>query len=294
MSVLLIESGRLGNQLFQYAAVRSHVRDEALWLIGFDDVLSAFEGVEARQLLSGNRLAGRLVRRWRPSIDIALGHSHLLPAIAESLRPDALEIERIGGRLRGPTYVLTGYFQSPAAFDSAVIAPLSVRAALDAHARAHLQRISPSERPRIFVHVRRGDYATWPSASEPAMLPDEWYRERMDELRLRLRNPYFVLVTDDVPYVSRAFADVADGSVFHADVATEFAAMCACDGGILSPSSFSWWAAYFINRRFATASLVAPLFWIGHRKQQWYPPAIATPFLEYRAVRSVPIRVRDV
>jgi hypothetical protein len=294
MSVILIERGRLGNQLFQYAAVRSGFRSQAMWLIGFDDLLGVFDGVEARQLLSSKRLAGRLVRRGRPWIDRVLGRIHLVPTVSESTSGRAIRIETTPARLAGPTFVLTAYFQSPGAFECEGISALHIRAALDAAARALLDRISAPSRPRIFVHIRRGDYAAWPSAAEPAILPDGWYHAAMDELRARLSDPFFVLFTDDAPYVGRAFAHVADAAVAQADIGTEFAAMCACDGGILSASSFSWWPAYFINQRSARAPLIAPRFWAGHRRGQWYPPAIETPYLEYRTVPSTPQHMLNV
>jgi hypothetical protein len=294
MSVLLIERGRLGNQLFQYAAIRSRFREQSLSVIGFDDLLAVFDGVEARQLLSSTRIPGRLVRRLRPWIDRALSHGRLLPTLGENVNGTSLEVQTTAGLLRGPAVSASGYFQSPSAFDVESIASLRVRPLLDEQARALLDRVCTPARPRLFVHVRRGDYARWPSEAEPAILPDRWYHEAMDDLRARLPNPFFALVTDDVGYVGRVFAHVPDVVVVHADFSTDFAVMCACDGGILSASSFSWWAAYLINRRSPHAPLVAPEFWAGHRRGQWYPPAIASPFLEYRAVPSTPPFIDDV
>jgi hypothetical protein len=60
--------------------------------------------------------------------------------------------------------------------------------------------------------------------------------------------------------------------------------MCECDGGILSPSSFAWWASYFIKNKNKNSFFLAPKYWIGHRKKNWHPEFIQSSFLEYEEV----------
>ena len=40
----------------------------------------------------------------------------------------------------------------------------------------------------------------------------------------------------------------------------DFAIMTLCDGAILSPSSYSWWGAYFMKQK---EFILAPKFWLG-------------------------------
>ena len=62
--------------------------------------------------------------------------------------------------------------------------------------------------------------------------------------------------------------------------------MSLCDHGVLSASSFSWWAGLYSVQRTLTGerygSFVAPMFWIGHRKEKWHPVTLPyASWLEY-------------
>ena len=52
-------------------------------------------------------------------------------------------------------------------------------------------------------------------------------------------------------------------------------------GGILSPSTFAWWAAFLCQRDFSNPAYIAPRYWIGHRSAKWYPPGIQTDWIQY-------------
>ena len=61
-----------------------------------------------------------------------------------------------------------------------------------------------------------------------------------------------------------------------------FYIMKNCDGGILSPSTFAWWAAYFSQKKI----FYAPEYWHGHRKKKFHPQGFKTSFLNYKAVNK--------
>ena len=55
-----------------------------------------------------------------------------------------------------------------------------------------------------------------------------------------------------------------------------------CDGGILSPSTFSWWAAYLSSKK----KFWAPKYWHGHRRKEFYPIKFKSTFLKYEQVKK--------
>lgn len=277
--IVFIESGRLGNQLFQYAALRSLSADATLVLIGFDDLRSVFDGVEARFPLGGGSAFFRTLQRVRPALDRALSATRACALVRED-PATAMPVVATGlfDRLK---FVPTAYFQSEGAFDPAVVAALRIKPGLADAAAQFVNSIRAAGKRPVFVHVRRGDYLQFPSPEFPAALPDEWYRQRMAEMQVQLPGAYFVFFSDDLPHVREAFGDIADGCVHDADPAHTFAIMCACEGGILSASSFAWWAAYFAHLRGAAGRFMAPRYWVGHPRGKWYPPAIQSGFLSY-------------
>ena len=277
--IVFLESGRLGNQLFQYAALRTLARPgERVVLVGFDQLRSVFEGLDASFPIRSGAVAYRACQALRGGVERIAAATRLLPLVRQD--PQTGCPQRIGGLLPGPTLVLNAWFQSEAAFDPAVVAGLTLREALADDAGAFLDDLRQRGHRPVFVHVRRGDYLHFPSVEYPAVLPDDWYRERMAAMRAQLPGAYFVLFSEDVAHLRDAFGDGDDHVVHEAGPALAFAIMSGCDAGILSASSFAWWAAYFARRR-GVGPFVAPEFWCGHRQREWYPPGIAAGFLTY-------------
>ena len=135
------------------------------------------------------------------------------------------------------------------------------------------------------MHIRRGDYINYPNSEKPAVIPAFWYKKMMKEVRLLTCNPFFIVCTDDVPYAIEIFGDSLDVFISNGEKEDfDFALMSECDGGILSASSFAWWAAYFIHLRNPKALLFAPKYWIGHASNVWNPESIKTPWITYTTV----------
>ena len=132
------------------------------------------------------------------------------------------------------------------------------------------------------MHVRAGDYRTWPSPDYPAILSPAWYRERIAELRA-LRPDLAVVAIGDEPRYSHEVVDGLDSAfVYPADYASEFALMTICSAGVLSASSFAYWGAWFARRSTPDAPMLGAQFWAGHARHEWYPPHIQADFITYR------------
>jgi hypothetical protein len=278
-----IESGRLGNQLFQYAALRSVcAADERLVLVGFHDLRAVMDQLDATFVCGDvNGWCLRTIARGRRVLDSLMARQLLVSLGREVHGEGGSSLRMSAGLFPKLRYCTKGYFQSESHFDPAVVEPLHVRDTIMRPAHELLHALGSPDRPRVFVHVRRGDYLEFPSKLEPAVLPLEWYHACMDRLRSRYQDPVFVVCSDDRRYVSEMFSGIADVHVHHHSPYIDFALMSACDGGVLSPSSYAWWAAYFANRRRPGGVFVGPEFWCGHRAKRWYPAGIKSSFIEY-------------
>ena len=141
-----------------------------------------------------------------------------------------------------------------------------------------------NERRVCFVHVRRGDYLNFPSPEHSAALPPCWYREQI--LRIADQHPgiLFRFFSDDIKFVKEEFHDIENSQFIEASNHDSFHLMAAANDGILSASTYSWWAAYFAHTR-SHGSFVAPYYWAGWRRKLWHPnEQVKTSFLQYQKV----------
>jgi hypothetical protein len=283
MRIFFIGEGRLGNQIFQYAALSSIAPSGAhLHAIGLEELAPVFE-------LRGPRLrvlhGGLWFKRFAKYVLAPL----LLRPLTRYLRlfSYACEPQQTGehrgctgrievrrGLIRSLLFVDGGYYQS-SDFWHEVFPPrwLVLRDTWRARARAVLaQQAGRAPAKPFFLHVRRGDYAGYRTYGVcDLLLPTEYFRRAIETFRQRADFDLLVLVTDDATWAREAFADVADKILMSEDPNTDFALMASCAGGIVSNSTFSLAAALFMP---APDLVIAPEFWFGFRVRQWLPPRI--------------------
>jgi hypothetical protein len=283
--IIFFENGRLGNQLFQYCALRKLQENGALYLIGMQTLKSMFENVETAGVTCFERIIERLISFL--GIEVVGGLAKILRIIGTinaQIEQAGSKIVWENGLFRNIYFCDTSFFQSEESVEESVAGKLLLKPQLLTQASNIVKNYPHDRTQTFFVHIRRGDYVYWPSKSHPAVLPLNWYMEQMDQIRSKYAKPFFVVVSDDGPYADEMFAMYKDVFVAHESEDVDFALMSLCDGGgILSASSFSWWAAYFARLNGA-GYFVAPLYWTGHRRGDWLPVGIKTSWLKYAAV----------
>jgi hypothetical protein len=110
-------------------------------------------------------------------------------------------------------------------------------------------------------------------------LPFSYYLKALR--RLTAEDETKVLVaSDDHEFVELAFENVGlPYTLIREDVNTTFAILSMCDAGVISNSSFSWWAGLMVARR--GGRVIAPKNWTGWKDNECTPPTIQTPHFEW-------------
>ena len=244
-------NGRLGNQLFQFAATLGVGR----WLCY--DVKFPTENVSNKrnQWLTNNT-------NVEVCFEVPLAFD-----IAEHLLSDSIEVEK---EVRESQFhydnrlfniedgtSLNGYFQSEKYFkhveqelrDILLFSPEARQKAYSIFPRVNHETVS--------IHIRRGDYTTSPDSHPPCTL--EYYQKALEHFQEG--NYTFLIFSDDIEYAKKIFLGQENVLFFNNDSYTDLCLMSACDHHIIANSSYSWWGAWLgrnINKK-----VIAPAVWFG-------------------------------
>jgi hypothetical protein len=287
--VVFFEAGRLGNQLLQLAVLCDAFPRQRLVFFGLQTLRQAV-AVERAWFVPHRGRMGKPAAAVRWLID-GLAALRLVGEAWEQRDGDGAVLARRRGLLPGLVRLRPSFFQH-AAFEPAVERSLArglqLRPAVLAQAR-HWLEAQAGRGPVLFLHLRRGDYLRFPDPATPAVVDDDWVFGALAELRRTHPDAPVVVCSDDLPYARQLLA--ADAGVHFCDRGElgDLAVMSLCDGGVLSPSTFSWWAACFARQRWRDAGaagaaprFIAPRFWVGHRRGAWYPEGFQFSWIDYR------------
>lgn len=117
----------------------------------------------------------------------------------------------------------------------------------------------------VSVHVRRGDYLN-ASDMYGNICTKEYYSKAIAYMKRVIKNPVFIFFSDDINWVKQemqmAFALYVDKDMFDCYKPWyDMSLMSACSGNITANSSFSWWGAW-LNQRQGHIT-VAPQKWLN-------------------------------
>jgi len=279
--LIYFENGRLGNQFFAYSALRGLYPNQRLVLFGFGTLKQAIESVDA--IIIENRKLPRLLEFGIKQFLVVLAKLRIIGTIQESRENSTYLVKKASGLIFNLHLLKPSYFQHQDVLEK--INP-SLRLNEDIFRKAsdwlEEKVVKSSDQNLVFVHIRRGDYLTWPSREYPAVLEKQWYIRAMDRMRAKVKNPIFLLLTDDPYYAKDCFGVQSDILISENDQLVDLALMSLCQHGILSASSFAWWGAWFSEKRSSDEGIyMAPKYWGGHRKKEWIPEGFIANWITY-------------
>jgi hypothetical protein len=286
VEITLWEVGGLGNQLFQYAALRYYARRyHAKMRIAECPVLYAKSFGYPRPCLLSHfsitvpmeerTLFDRLVLCRKPPFDSvfeplkrALGVQVFRQHhTTRYLFPNDLPLERGIGKL-----YLEGYWHTNTMVEQVadeLRSELVLREPAKGKNLEVLNQIRRSKNP-VSLHVRGGDSML--AASNRAPLPGCYYSDAIATFRQLLDDPTFFVFSDDLPFVKQILPpDIRVVLVDHNDDFTaheDMRLMSSCRHHIIANSTFSWWGAWLSPQ--PDKIVIAPRQWYG-TPDSYYP-----------------------
>ena len=224
--------GFLGNQMFQYAAVRA---------------LAHRRGVRCAFPRNNPDLHETFML---DAAAVALGGPVSYKERSFTFDPAVLDLPN--------GVVLAGYFQSEKYFADCA----------DLIRREFTFRglhTAPPPKGTVSVHVRRGDYCKLRDHHPPLTL--DYYREAMSRWP---RGTPFMVFSDDPEWCDYHFDDWPNVRVMEKrSAAADMDLMSRCSGGhIIANSSFSWWGAWLRETPGKLVVAPCPYLWFGNAKKR--------------------------
>jgi len=283
MVVLLPAGGRTGNQLFQTAYIASLAGPKEFFLTrGFGATRRLLRGRWKRRWLNIDaKLPCWIIERIvEPLCWHLLIRTGLVSSIIER-RGETLDVRK--GIIRRVT-IVKGYFETDASMALRIHEDFRLKNCYVASARSVLGEMREGATP-LFIHLRRGDFASLAIKGHIIQLPDSYYRQAVELLKRHFDDPFFVIVGDDPAYAEALFAGLPRKYISRLSVPEDLALMSLCSGGVLSNSTFAWWGAFMGK---SGGTYIAPRYWSGWPWGSWYPAGMNTALVsEYIEVRAV-------
>lgn len=287
--IIFLGNGRLGNQLSQYSYFKKEHPNERGILVGFDEAAELCDLENAYVI--PQKYFGKISYRVFRGMITLLELTRLISGIEEDVSTSEFKIIKRHGLLFNIILIRNSFFQHEK-FTDDLPSDLAIKSQHLNKAKFLLNKIVGGQFTNnlVFIHIRRGDYVEWPSPEFPAVLPIQWVFDAMTYFRDRIGNPIFLIFSDDRQYVRDVFSNRDDTVVMGSENATQdMATMSLCNFGILSASTFSWWAANFARKNVSQTTnleFIAPNYWAGHASGKWFPPNFYSQWLTYLPVNK--------
>jgi hypothetical protein len=274
--ILIIEHGRFGNQLFQFNfCLKFLKKDEKIIFLGFNELSKFIKRDKKFIFLSKNNIIIKIILRYRHFLVKIIKKLKIIKYTDESDRQKIIIKNGIFNKL----LLINGFFQR----ENYVIKNFSSflkKNPIENRAIQLIRSIQKNKKQKIFfVHIRLTDGITNPSKEYPAVLPLAWFFKCQNILKKKFSNCKFIYLSDDLKFLKENFKK--ETYIRNKELFFNFFLMKNCDGGIISPSTFSWWACYLSKKK---GNFYAPKHWIGHKRKKTFPKFIETSFLKYKPV----------
>jgi len=265
--IIFFAGGGLGNQIFQYAFLKTIAKENELIVsTNMKQLVNTFElkNRNFKQITLNRPLRKLIYSYFKPYILDTLVKLKLIGYIKQDKNKKLFLPNFISKKGFFPvTLVETHYFQSEVFFDKNAL-NIKIKERFILQAKSILDSI-PITQTKVFVHVRRGDYLFVEYSGESGIeLPNKYFLDAIEIMKKKVENPYFIFLSDDSGYCESLFKEIEDKYISNNDINVDLALMTLCEYGIVSNSSFSWWGAYLMKNR---KKVIFPKYWFGWRQK---------------------------
>lgn len=188
--------------------------------------------------------------------------------ITSIIEKDGIEKKRIG-KISSIKWI-EGYFQKSGKISDSLVPEISLHERFIEEAHRFLEKHNIVGE-FAFAHIRRGDYLNfYVLGKKDPSLPVSFYLNGLSRIGFSAGDIPLVILGDDPAFANDFFYNEGWNTVISdLSPAGDFALMTLASGGVISNSTFAWWAGKLSEKKIA-----APLYWLGWKSKQWYPKEI--------------------
>ncbi|MCX7734771.1 MAG: alpha-1,2-fucosyltransferase [bacterium] len=289
--ILYVSEGGLGNQIFQYMFLKklqaNELNNEKIIAYGFEEIKEVFDGIDIITIQNPFKSIKRIHKLRKlyynyndiiyfiRKLLVYLGERKIISYISTKkihvggMKTETPQYEINSGIIKRIIFLEPGFFQGEKFFDRSHL-KIKLKENLVKKAQKLLS-ICPKNSYKVFVHVRLKDYENYRVFGKSVILPTSYYENLINWFKNNRENPFFIFISDDPEKVEKTFRHIDQKLISRNNYAIDFAIMTLCNAGILSPSTFSWWGAFLMQKR---DIVFAPRYWLGWKSKIEYPPHI--------------------
>ncbi|MDR0427452.1 MAG: alpha-1,2-fucosyltransferase [Dysgonamonadaceae bacterium] len=260
---VIVLSGGLGNQMFQYAFFlakkekNKNIRIDT-YSIEREKLHNGFElnrlfGIEDKYRSNGVRIIRKLLifnkkKRFKIITFILLRLIKLTGIkIIEEKGASVFQSQYLNNR-KGKVFYF-GFWQSPYYFQSINDKIRTIYSfdnnQLSDKSKTFLTEIE--QKDSVSIHFRRGDFLNKINSPYQHICTFEYYNRAIAAIKEKIKNPFFVVFSDDSEWVKNNFhlenSTLVDWNVGE-NAWEDMLLMSKCKHNIIANSTFSWWAAW--------------------------------------------------
>ena len=152
--------------------------------------------------------------------------------------------------------------------DKKIVKDFKVYKQHEVNAKFFLDSIPKKFNP-VFVHIRTSrifnEYKKFKIFGYLGVhLPINYYKSCIQWFLKNISNPYFIFISDDVPYIKNKFSYLENKIFSTNSIFVDLMIISRCSYGVMSNSSVSWWGGYFNKKKI---KIFAPKYWLGWKRK---------------------------
>ncbi|QSA99632.1 alpha-1,2-fucosyltransferase [Methylomonas sp. EFPC1] len=274
--IIFMADGRLGNQIFQFAFLKQFARkNEIILCLNMAKFFDVFECDLEDVINCGNRYIIYLMRRLViPYLIVPLSRLGIVGYVEQKKDDNKAPLSGyfFKNGLLSISFVNIDFFQSEFFFDlDSFSSNFKIKLEYRLAAYQFLDDI-PDEYTKVFIHVRRGDYLLeYFGGIKGISLPKRYFKNAVKIVKNKIKNPFFIFLSDDPSYVERCFDCIRPKIISRNSAEVDLAIMSQCTCGIISNSSFSWWGSALMEHK---TLVIVPKYWYGWKQKVDSHPSI--------------------
>lgn len=263
--ILFTSNGGLGNQLFQFSYLKKNFVNEKLLLFGFNDLTNLFTITSNEKIITYSGFFGKLFIRviLKKTLNLVARLRIIKSQTQERINGiETLKTKERKGLFNNILLIKESYFQSEC------FIPVDIKKILRFKPFLLKNEMNNLNLNYVFIHFRGGDFNQYKPLGGSAILPEQYFESAISHIKKNIIKPVFVIFGNEkFPYkhllINSQIIKLNSSNQFE-----DFYLMTKFQNAILSPSTFSWWTTYFMERK---NIIIVPKYWLGFNSKKYYP-----------------------